>query len=622
MLILARVVQGVGASMITPQTMAIITRIFPAARRGAAMALWGATAGVATLVGPILGGVLVDGLGWEWIFFINVPVGAVGIVLALRLVPRLPTNTHRFDWLGVALSGVGMFLIVFGLQEGKQKDWAGWIIAMIAGGVLIMVAFVVWQARNRAEPLVPLGIFRDRNFSLANVAITVMGFTVTAILFPFMLYAQLVRGLSPTRAALLLVPMALMSLLLARPIGSLTDRIHPRLILTVGFALLFVSYLWTSYEMTPDSSTLAILLPMALLGIASAMIWAPNSATATRNLPVQQAGAGAGVYNATRQVGAVLGSAAIAVFMDSRLAAAGLQFDPAEGSAGGKLPAQVIGQFSDAMQQALLLPTGVVLVGLVAALFFERPRHEGYAGGSGPSARRFGRRRTRTSSVSRLSISIGPQTNAPRSVNGAVVVSGPAGPSCARAASALGVRARRSGRPTARASGWERGRRRQLGAVGGLHDRRRRRRRVGVDGGTGGSGTPRSAGRRPVGVGRRRRGGRRGRRRCVLHLVGEGEAEALPLRHDHDLGRERRRWPRSATARAAASSRSVTVQLAPAGIWSDSTRGVGARRAASRCCRPASRPSRRACTRSCPRRTGPVDDVVGVHQLDVEAQRS
>src|SRR3954463_14113106 len=122
-LIIARVVQGLRASMITPQTMAIITRIFPAHRRGAAMALWGATAGVATLVGPILGGVLVDGLGWEWIFFINVPVGALGIVLALRLVPKLPTNNHRFDWLGVALSGVGMFLIVFGLQEGQTYDW-------------------------------------------------------------------------------------------------------------------------------------------------------------------------------------------------------------------------------------------------------------------------------------------------------------------------------------------------------------------------------------------------------------------------------------------------------------------------------------------------------------------
>ena len=123
MLIVARVVQGVGASLMTPQTMAVITRIFPSTERGKAMALWGATAGVATLVGPILGGVLVDALGWEWIFFINIPVGIVGLVLAFRLVPDLPTHTHKFDWLGVALSGLGMFALVFGIQEGHQYDW-------------------------------------------------------------------------------------------------------------------------------------------------------------------------------------------------------------------------------------------------------------------------------------------------------------------------------------------------------------------------------------------------------------------------------------------------------------------------------------------------------------------
>ena len=123
MLIVARVVQGFGAALMTPQTMAVITRIFPATERGRAMALWGATAGVATLVGPILGGVLVDGLGWEWIFFINIPVGIVGLFLALRLVPNLPTHAHKFDWLGVALSGLGMFVLVFGIQEGHQYDW-------------------------------------------------------------------------------------------------------------------------------------------------------------------------------------------------------------------------------------------------------------------------------------------------------------------------------------------------------------------------------------------------------------------------------------------------------------------------------------------------------------------
>ena len=156
MLIAARVVQGLGASMITPQTMAIITRIFPADRRGAAMSLWGATAGVATLVGPILGGVLVDGLGWEWIFFINIPVGLVGFVLAARLVPKLPTHSHQFDWLGVALSGAGMFLLVFGIQEGHQYHWNGVIWALIVSGIVVLGLFVLWQSRNRNEPLVPL----------------------------------------------------------------------------------------------------------------------------------------------------------------------------------------------------------------------------------------------------------------------------------------------------------------------------------------------------------------------------------------------------------------------------------------------------------------------------------
>jgi EmrB/QacA subfamily drug resistance transporter len=373
-LIVARVFQGLGASMITPQTMAIITRIFPAARRGQAMALWGATAGVATLVGPILGGVLVDGLGWEWIFFINIPVGVVGFALAWAWVPRLERHSHRFDWLGVALSGVGMFCLVFGIQEGHQYDW-GTITGVISVPLLIVVGlvvlalFVLWQARNTQEPLVPLGLFTERNFSLANVGITTMGFAITAMAFPLMLYAQLVRGLSPTKAALLLVPMAVMSIVLAPGVGKLTDRVHPAAITTVGFASIIVSLGWLATVMTPDSHTWQILLPMVLLGIGNACVWAPLSATATRNLPPQLAGAGSGVYNATRQVGAVLGSAAIAVLMDSRLSAlmsGSFNVDQAQRG----LPQQAFEPFAKAMSQSMLLPAGILLLGLVAAFFF------------------------------------------------------------------------------------------------------------------------------------------------------------------------------------------------------------------------------------------------------------
>jgi MFS family permease len=138
--------------------------------------------------------------------------------------------------------------------------------------------------------------------------------------------------------------------------------------------------LWLSHEMTPDSEVWQLLLPMTLLGIGSAAIWAPNTATATRNLPPESAGAGAGVYNATRQVGAVLGSAAIAVFMDARLSANGLHFSASEGGGTGQLPAQVLAPFSSAMSEATLLPAAMVLVGLVAVAFLERPQHEGYGG--------------------------------------------------------------------------------------------------------------------------------------------------------------------------------------------------------------------------------------------------
>src|SRR5262249_15699136 len=151
MLIAARVVQGVGAGLLTPQTLSTITRIFPAQHRGVAMSVSGATAGVASLVGPLAGGALVDGLGWQWIFFVNVPVGIVGLGLAFWLVPVLPTQQHRFDLIGVGLSGAGMFLVVFGLQQGQSAHWQPWIWATIVAGVGFMATFIYWQSVNTRE---------------------------------------------------------------------------------------------------------------------------------------------------------------------------------------------------------------------------------------------------------------------------------------------------------------------------------------------------------------------------------------------------------------------------------------------------------------------------------------
>lgn len=383
-LIWARVVQGLGASMMTPQTMAVITRTFPAVRRGSAMALWGAVAGLATLVGPILGGVLVDSAGWESIFLVNVPVGVLAFVLAWRLVPRLPTHSHSFDVVGVVLSAVAMFLIVFGLQEGEAYDW-GPIVgivsvpALIAAGVVAMTAFLWWQSRIRTEPLVPLQLFRDRNFSLANAGISMVSFAITSMALPFMFYAQGVHGYTPTQAALLMVPMAVISGVLAPLVGRLVDVLHPRPLSVFGFASTAAGLWIVSRAMTPESEVWHLLTPMALIGVGSAFLWAPLSTTATRNLPMASAGAGAGVYNTTRQVGAVMGSAAIAAAISARLAA----HLPGAGSTdrfqatGGTMPPEVAGPFASAMAEAMLVPVAALLVGAVVVLFFERPGHLG-----------------------------------------------------------------------------------------------------------------------------------------------------------------------------------------------------------------------------------------------------
>ncbi|WP_447707761.1 MFS transporter [Mycobacterium sp. C31M] len=371
MLIAARVVQGLGAALLTPQTLSMITRIFPAAGRGVAMSVWGATAGVATLVGPIAGGVLIDGLGWQWIFFVNVPIGIIGLALAWWLVPILPTKNHDLDLIGVALSGLAMFFVVFALQEGQTHDWEPWIWAMIAIGLALMVVFVYWQSVNPREPLIPLRIFADRDFTLSTIGVAVIGFAVTAMILPVMFYAPTVLGLSYTRSALLTAPMAIASGVLAPFVGRIVDRRHPTPIIGFGFSLLAIGITWLSFEMTATTPIWRLLVPLTVMGVGMAFIWSPLAATATRNLPPESAGAGSGVYNATRQIGAVLGSAAMAAFMTSRIGAelgGEAQPVPAEGQA-AELPSFLEAPFSAALSQSLLLPAFIALFGVVGAIF-------------------------------------------------------------------------------------------------------------------------------------------------------------------------------------------------------------------------------------------------------------
>lgn len=383
-LIAARAVQGLGASMMTPQTMAVITRLFPPDQRGRAMALWGAVAGVASLVGPILGGVLIDWLGWQWIFFVNVPVGIVALVLAMRLVPALETHPHRFDWAGVAMSGFGLFCLVFGIQEGHTYDWGTItgpisVWSLIGVGLVVLAVFVWWQRVTPAEPLLPLTLLRDRNFSVSNTAVAIVGFTITAMPFALMIWAQAGRGYTPTQAALLTAPMAVVTMLLAARVGSMVDRYHPRALATFGLVTWSVALFWLTRVMDTTTPVWQILMPMALLGVANSFVWGPLATAATGNLPRQLAGAGAGVYNTTRQIGSVVGSAVVATVMEARISA---HLPQSSGSTTGMMsaadsvPPFVREALSAAMSETMLVPAAVVALGALAALFYERPRHQ------------------------------------------------------------------------------------------------------------------------------------------------------------------------------------------------------------------------------------------------------
>jgi EmrB/QacA subfamily drug resistance transporter len=351
-----RAVQGLGAAMLMPQTLTIITNTFPPERRGAAFGVWGAVAGVATIAGPTLGGLLVTAFDWRWIFFVNLPIGVGVLLITPVIIPDLRLGRrHRIDIPGVLLASAALLAICYGLVEGQKYNW-GTItsfisIPLILGlGVLLLIAFLVVQKLTQErEPLVPFAVFRDRNFSVINWVSGVLAVGMMGIFLPVTIFLQSVLGFTALKAGLTLAPASLLSMVVAPAAGRMTDRIGGKYILMSGLTLFAAGMGWMALIARPSSSWQSFLAPLIVAGVGMGCTFAPMVTTAMRNIQPQMAGAASGVLNTVRQVGLVIGTAAVGALLQNQLVSS---MTSQAASRSAALPPQERGRFIAEIQKS------------------------------------------------------------------------------------------------------------------------------------------------------------------------------------------------------------------------------------------------------------------------------
>ncbi|GAA0950548.1 MFS transporter [Actinocorallia libanotica] len=322
-LIAARLLQGLGAALLMPQTMALIIATFPPDRRGTAMGIWGSVAGLATIAGPTVGGVLVTLLDWRWIFFVNVPIGIAVLVMARSFIPDVRhSREHRLDLTGVLLATLGLFFLAFALTEGERYDWNGLILGSFAASAAVLAAFALQQKRRQgAEPLVPFTLFRRRNFTVLSMVGLTVSIGMIGMFLPISLYLQAVLGYSALKTGLLLAPCSVVSMVVAPGAGRLSDRIGGKRILMFGLVVYALGLTWLSLVLGLDPHWTVFLAPMLVAGLGTGCMFAPMATEAMREIPPALAGSASGVNNTVRQIGSVLGGTVAGAILQNRMAA-------------------------------------------------------------------------------------------------------------------------------------------------------------------------------------------------------------------------------------------------------------------------------------------------------------
>ena len=355
-LIGARVAQGVGAAMMNPATLSIIAVTFPPRQRGTAIGLWAGVSALALALGPLVGGLLTEHAGWNWIFFINVPVGALGILASFVLIDESRDETHeRLDLPGLATSGVGLFALSYGLIEANNYGWGSTRIVgafVIAGAAL--ASFVLLERHTRA-PMLDLTLFRNRTYVGANLVMLLVALAMFGVFFFVSLYMQNVLGYSAVQAGAAFLPMTLLIIVLAPLAGRLSDRFGSRWLMASGMVLLAAQLAYFS-QLSADATFWRLVPALVLGGFGMSLTMTPSSAAAMRAVPVAKAGMGSAVLNAFRQVGGSTGIALMGAIMASQLAT-----PPTTAS------------FMDGFERALLVGACIALAGAIVAAILVRP---------------------------------------------------------------------------------------------------------------------------------------------------------------------------------------------------------------------------------------------------------
>ncbi|MDQ6847768.1 MAG: DHA2 family efflux MFS transporter permease subunit [Candidatus Dormibacteraeota bacterium] len=354
-LVVARALQGAGGALVTPLTLTLLSEAFPAGRRGVALGIWSGISGLGVALGPVIGGAVVDGFSWHWIFWLNVPIGLVIVPLAWLRLKESFGPAGRVDLTGLVLASGGLFGVVYGLVRANALGWtSATVLGSLSGGAALLAVFLAWERRATA-PMLPLHFFRSRAFSATNAVSLAMYFGMFGSIFLLAQFFQIVQHYSPLQAGVRTLPWTGMPMIVAPIAGLLTDRIGSRPLMFGGLVLQAVGLGWLVTVLAPGTPYTSFIGPFVLAGAGMAMVFAPAANAVLASVRPSQAGQASGATNAIRELGGVLGIAVLA----SVFTAAGGYGTPALFVAGLR-PAVVVG--------AVVLAAGALAALLVPGL--------------------------------------------------------------------------------------------------------------------------------------------------------------------------------------------------------------------------------------------------------------